>query len=107
MAIVLRTACLLLVLAALPACGTLEGYKFIQESDLAALAPGRSTRADVQKLLGRPFNTTGAGSRDEVWEYHYAANTESMLLWVFFDAGGTIKQVQSVLPRLYQREPPD
>ncbi len=103
----LRSAALLLVLVMLPACGTLAGYKFIQEADLAGLAPGQSTRADVEKLLGRPLSASGRGRHEEVWEYRYAANTETMWLWVYFDAGGTVKTYRTVLPRLYQPDTRD
>ena len=102
----LRTAALLLVLLMLPACGSLAGYKFLQETDLAGLAPGQS-RADVEKLLGRPAGASGGGRHLEVWEYRYAANTETMLLWVYFDAGGTLKKYDTLLPRLYQSDTRD
>jgi outer membrane protein assembly factor BamE (lipoprotein component of BamABCDE complex) len=97
----LRFSALLLALVVLSGCGGMAGYKTVKESDFAKLAPGKSTKADVQNLLGRPASETGGGGREEVWEYPYYANTESMLLWLFFDPAGTLKTYRTVLPRLY------
>jgi outer membrane protein assembly factor BamE (lipoprotein component of BamABCDE complex) len=99
-------AAIVLSVIALAGCAGQPGVRdwmTIREESFKQIIPGQSTKQDVEALLGRPVQSWRYPNlAEEVWDYKYAANTETKALWVFFDPSGTVKRYQTVLPRLYQ-----
>jgi outer membrane protein assembly factor BamE (lipoprotein component of BamABCDE complex) len=56
---------------------------------LAKVSPGKSTKAQVERLLGQPWRTTFSDDQDEpapsVWEYRGADASGTYILHIEFD----------------------
>ena len=99
------TAVVLAAIAVMACAGQpgVRDWMTIHEESFARIVPGQSTKEDVEALLGRPVQTSRFPNlAEEVWDYKYAANTETKNLWVYFDPAGTVKRYEIILPRLYQ-----
>jgi hypothetical protein len=105
------TAASLLSLASLPAHGADavksddgETAAAIGFQDVAKIVPGKSTKADIQALLGAPwrvvqFNDCGMamdGQADETWEYRGNDPNVGFRVHVEFDDNGVVHLVAKI-----------
>lgn len=77
-------------------CGTV-GKKF-DESKIANIANGISTRAEIRKMFGKPFKT-GIQNGQQVWVYEYnrydlVNNDTSKDLIIVFGSNGVVQSHQ-------------
>ena len=64
----------------------------LREADLRQFQPGKTTKADVRKAMGRAeLEMTFARQGEEVWDYRYPDGAMYMLAWVYFDSRGVYK----------------
>ena len=93
-------------LGLLSGCATFPGMKdwwTLSEADFRALRPGLSTRADVLKALGTPYQESHFPNQKEVvWDYLYPEQSFTMLAWVYFDESGRFLRYTAQLhPGIY------
>jgi len=87
-------------------CASIPGMKdwwTLREANFRELRPGQSTKADVIKILGTPYQQMQfARQNEEVWDYVYPDNSFTMLAWVYFDGKGVYKYYTAQLhPGIY------
>jgi hypothetical protein len=100
------TAAAFLMLAPIAAlCGTgATNYGALTPQALEKIVPGKTTKADIQSLLGRPwrvvqFNDCGeamADQADETWEYRGADASGGFRLHVEFDDSGVVHLIAKI-----------
>jgi outer membrane protein assembly factor BamE (lipoprotein component of BamABCDE complex) len=67
---VFTVASIMLTLAALSGCANTQGSAGITDKDkLAQIKPGKTTKAEVEGLLGRPAHVDLAENGEQVWNY--------------------------------------
>ena len=103
------TIALVTIPALLAACANPAGvrdWNTIKEASFTQILPGRSTKADVEGLLGKPVDTWRFPAlSQELWDYRYHEGGEPKILSVYFNPAGSVTQYLITIPRLYQREP--
>lgn len=85
---IIRYAAIALVLGG---CAALDGTKALSDADVAGVRQGM-TRADTQRLLGRPMETMAfPRSRTESWDYQLQDTWGYLTLFsVIFGPDGTV-----------------
>ncbi len=84
--------------AALAGCAMQEGVRpkwTLQASDFAPITP-RTTKQEVERLVGRPFVTAVfARLEEEVWDYRYMDGVKTYVAEIHFDMQGRTKYAAS------------
>lgn len=81
--------------AVLAGCAAQEGVRpkwTLSESNFSSIKPQITTKADVERLAGRPFFTSVFPNlAEEVWDYRYLNGVETWVAEVHFDLQGRTK----------------
>jgi hypothetical protein len=87
--------------------GTITGVALAKQ--LGKLIPGKSTKAQVQSLLGTPWRTVQYNDldqlEDEIWEYRVIDPTGSYRLHIEFDHHDVVHIVGKIPDRARERTP--
>jgi outer membrane protein assembly factor BamE (lipoprotein component of BamABCDE complex) len=106
----LRLAALMLVCASASAAygggiaAPADGTAMVSERKLAQVTPGKSTKAQIESLLGKPwrivqFNDCGKampGQSDETWDYRGKDASGSYRVHIEFDDAGVAHLVAKI-----------
>jgi outer membrane protein assembly factor BamE (lipoprotein component of BamABCDE complex) len=81
--------------AALAGCAVQEGVRpkwTLHEGDFALIAPQKTGKQDVERLVGKPL-TTMVFPRlgEEVWDYRYMSGVQTYIAEIHFDMQGRTK----------------
>ena len=84
-----------LVSAAIAAgCAAPQGMRpwwTLHEADFAPMVPAKTTKADVERLVGKPLLTTAFPNlREEVWDYRFIIGTAAHIREIHFDMDGRL-----------------
>ena len=67
-------------------------YWSLTAADLRQFKPGVATKADVERILGKPWMAiVYPGPREEVWDYRYMDGNILMYSQASFDPSGTFR----------------
>jgi outer membrane protein assembly factor BamE (lipoprotein component of BamABCDE complex) len=84
-----------LAAAVLAGCATPEGTRpkwTLHESDFASITPEKTSKQDVEKQFGKPFDTmVFPNLAEEVWDYRYMSGVQTWVAEVHFDMQGRTK----------------
>lgn len=85
----------LVAAAALAGCATQEGVRpkwTLHEGDFASIVPQKTSKQDVERLVGKPLTTmVFARLGEEVWDYRYMDGVKTYIAEVHFDLKGLAK----------------
>jgi outer membrane protein assembly factor BamE (lipoprotein component of BamABCDE complex) len=83
------------VAAVLAGCATQPGVRpkwTLHEGDFASIAPQRTSKEDVERLVGKPLTAmTFRNLGEEVWDYRYMDGVKTYIAEVHFDMQGRAK----------------
>jgi hypothetical protein len=69
-------------------------YEALSPEGFARLVPGRSSRADVERELGRPASIDHVASwKGDIMTYRWQSNYQPMLFWVYLDPANTVQRL--------------
>jgi len=81
--------------AALAGCATQEGVRpkwTLHPGDFASIAPQKTGKQDVERLVGRPLMTmVFQNLGEEVWDYRYMDGVKTYVAEIHFDMQGRTK----------------
>jgi outer membrane protein assembly factor BamE (lipoprotein component of BamABCDE complex) len=81
--------------AAFAGCATQEGMRpkwTLHEGDFASIAPQKTSKQDVERLVGRPLTSmVFRNLGEEVWDYRYMDGVMTYVAEVHFDMQGRAK----------------
>src|SRR5436853_3099936 len=85
--------------ALLAACAGFPTASTSSTADLARIESGKTTRDDVRKLLGAPYQMSSLPRQSrEVWEYHLreGGGGQTMFVYVQFSPDGLAREIMSL-----------